>query len=53
MSKFHEYKSLNLPLIHKKVLEQWENSDVFIKSIEMVFYITTFLELVIFNQLKS
>jgi len=34
MSKFHEYKSLNLPLIHKNVLEQWKNSDVFIKSIE-------------------
>ena len=33
MSKFKEYEKLDLPNIHKEVLEDWKTSDVFKKSI--------------------
>ena len=34
MSKFKEYKQLSLSATHKEVLENWNNSDIFTKSIE-------------------
>ena len=33
MTKFKEYEKLDLPKIHKEVLEDWKTSDVFKKSI--------------------
>ena len=33
MSKFKEYEKLDLPNIHKEVLEDWKTSGVFKKSI--------------------
>ena len=34
MKKFKEYEKLNLPSIHKEVLENWRKYDVFTESIE-------------------
>jgi isoleucyl-tRNA synthetase len=34
MIKFKEYQQLSLSTIHKEVLENWRNSDVFTKSVE-------------------
>ncbi len=34
MSKFREYKKLNLTNIHKEVLNQWKKSDIFAQSIK-------------------
>ena len=34
MSKFKEYKELNLPSIHRDILSLWEKNDVFKKSIK-------------------
>ncbi|MDC3257838.1 isoleucine--tRNA ligase [Flavobacteriales bacterium] len=33
MSKFKEYKKLDLPQFHKEILENWKKNDVFTKSI--------------------
>ncbi|MBT7896172.1 MAG: class I tRNA ligase family protein, partial [Flavobacteriales bacterium] len=34
MSKFKEYKELNLPSIHRDILSLWKKNDVFKKSIK-------------------